>query len=122
LPALLLAARGSMSRLSSARIVPAASFVSSMSRGKQLDAGPTVFTMRHVFEQIFSDDGASLADHISLKQMDLLARHAWSKDERLDLFSNIERSADAIGVLAGASEARGLSFVLRMRADASTMH
>jgi 1-hydroxycarotenoid 3,4-desaturase len=75
--------------------------------GQQLDAGPTVFTMRHVFEQIFSDAGASLADHISLKQMDLLARHAWSKDERLDLFSNIERSADAIGVLAGASEARG---------------
>src|SRR6185436_5901027 len=61
--------------------------------GQQLDAGPTVFTMRHVFEQIFSDAGASLADHISLKQMDLLARHAWSKDERLDLFSNIERSA-----------------------------
>src|SRR5262245_8913798 len=75
--------------------------------GQRLDAGPTVFTMRHVFEEIFSDAGASLTDYIALKQTNLLARHAWSKDERLDLFSDIERSADAIGALAGASEARG---------------
>ena len=37
----------------------------------------------------------------------ILARHAWGADERLDLFADLERSADAIGDFAGAAEAEG---------------
>jgi 1-hydroxycarotenoid 3,4-desaturase len=75
--------------------------------GRQIDAGPTVFTMRWVFDRIFSDAGTTLADHLTLKPLERLARHAWSDSERLDLFADVERSADAIGKFAGAAEAQG---------------
>jgi 1-hydroxycarotenoid 3,4-desaturase len=75
--------------------------------GKRIDAGPTVLTMRHVFDEIFDAAGASLSDYVTLRPTEILARHAWSAAERLDLFTDIERSADAIGAFAGAREARG---------------
>jgi len=73
----------------------------------RIDAGPTVFTMRWVFEALFDDAGASLADYVTLTPVEVLARHAWSERDRLDLFADIDRSADAIGAFAGAAEARG---------------
>ena len=70
-------------------------------------AGPTVFTMRWVFEALFEDAGARLDDHLALDKAELLARHAWTDGGRLDLFADIEASADAIGAFAGAENARG---------------
>jgi 1-hydroxycarotenoid 3,4-desaturase len=75
--------------------------------GARIDAGPTVFTMRWVFDALFDNAGSSLDNHITLKPLDVLARHAWSESERLDLFADIDRSADAIGAFAGAAEAKG---------------
>ncbi len=73
---------------------------------RALDAGPTVFTMRWVFDELFADAGTSLGDHLSLRAAQTLARHAWSRDERLDLFADIERSVDAIGDFSNAAEAK----------------
>jgi 1-hydroxycarotenoid 3,4-desaturase len=73
----------------------------------RIDSGPTVFTLRWVFDGLFDAAGASLDDHVALKPLDVLARHAWSSAERLDLFADIDRSADAIGDFAGAAEAKG---------------
>lgn len=75
--------------------------------GVRIDAGPTVFTMRWVFEELFADAGASLAEWLTLHRATVLARHAWSADERLDLFADVERSAAAIGAFAGVTAARG---------------
>ncbi len=75
--------------------------------GELLDAGPTVFTMRWVFDAIFEDAGASFERAVRLKPLQILARHAWSEHERLDLFADSERSADAIGAFAGREEAEG---------------
>lgn len=75
--------------------------------GQRIDAGPTVFTMRWVFEQIFADAGTRLEDHVTLQPVATLARHAWNADQHLDLFADIERSADAIGDFAGSKEAEG---------------
>ena len=72
-----------------------------------IDGGPTVFTMRWVFEGLFADAGAVLADRLDLQPANVLARHAWRAGGRLDLFADIDRSADAIGDFAGAEEARG---------------
>ena len=58
-----------------------------------LDAGPTVMTMRWVFDEIFDLAGANLDDHLTLSPVDVLARHAWSAAERLDLFTDPIRSA-----------------------------
>jgi 1-hydroxycarotenoid 3,4-desaturase len=75
--------------------------------GARIDAGPTVFTMRWVFDRLFAAAGATLDDHIALKPLEILARHAWSEAERLDLFADTGRSADAIGAFAGAADAKG---------------
>ena len=73
----------------------------------RIDAGPTVLTMRDVFEQIFDDAGDSLDRRLALRPAEVLARHAWNGHARLDLFADPARSADAIGQFAGAAEARG---------------
>jgi 1-hydroxycarotenoid 3,4-desaturase len=70
------------------------------------DAGPTVMTMPWVFEDLFADLGMNLSEHITLKPLDILARHAWDAEQRLDLFSDIPRTQAAIGDFSGAAEAR----------------
>jgi 1-hydroxycarotenoid 3,4-desaturase len=75
--------------------------------GSAIDAGPTVLTMRWAFDELFADAGASLSSWVGLRRIDRIARHAWSDGSRLDLFSDIERSAAAIAVFAGAREAEG---------------
>jgi 1-hydroxycarotenoid 3,4-desaturase len=75
--------------------------------GAGIDAGPTVFTMRWIFESLFADAGASICDHLTLQPAEILARHAWCQGGQLDLFADIGRSADAIGAFAGAKDAQG---------------
>lgn len=75
--------------------------------GASINSGPTVLTMRWVFDALFADAGAALNDHLILHQADLLARHAWSHAETLDLFADTERSVDAIAAFAGRAEADG---------------
>jgi 1-hydroxycarotenoid 3,4-desaturase len=50
--------------------------------------------------------GASFDDHVSLRPLEILARHAWSATERFDLFADINRAAAAVGDFSGAAEAR----------------
>ncbi len=83
--------------------------------GHLLDAGPTVFTLRAVFDQLFADAGTSLDRHLTVRPLNTLARHAWD-DAQLDLFADPQQSAQAIGDFAGAAEARGfLEFCARSR-------
>ena len=69
--------------------------------------GPTVLTMPWVFEKIFAEAGAAFSDQVVLHSAVVLARHAWGPDQRLDLYTDHERSAQAIGEFAGAAEAAG---------------
>jgi 1-hydroxycarotenoid 3,4-desaturase len=71
-----------------------------------VDSGPTVFTMRWVFEDIFRRAGADFGAALTLAKADVLARHWWSAAERLDLFADLGASAGAIGDFAGQAEAR----------------
>jgi 1-hydroxycarotenoid 3,4-desaturase len=73
----------------------------------RIDSGPTVFTMRWVFDELFAELGTALEDHLTLTPLDILARHAWTDRRTLDLFADEDRSADAIGRFAGRSEAEG---------------
>ena len=68
---------------------------------RAVEAGPTVFTMRWVFEEIFSECGADLAAHVGLEPAAILARHAWKPGEYLDLFADSEASEAAIADFAG---------------------
>jgi 1-hydroxycarotenoid 3,4-desaturase len=104
--ALLLSARGVAVTLVERTAEPGGKMRQIEIAGTRVDAGPTVLTMRSVFEEIFAAAGASLSDYVTLRPATILARHAWSATERLDLFADIDRSADAIGIFAGAQEAQ----------------
>ncbi|MEM1344721.1 MAG: 1-hydroxycarotenoid 3,4-desaturase CrtD [Pseudomonadota bacterium] len=67
--------------------------------------GPTVFTMRWVFDALFERLGTRLEDHLSLHRADILARHAWPDGTRLDLFADQARSEAAVAEFAGGEEA-----------------
>lgn len=73
--------------------------------GQPLDAGPTVFTMRWVFENLFNQAGLELSEHLKLDKADLLARHSWQGSESLDLFADLAQSMQAISEFAGNAEA-----------------
>ena len=84
--------------------------------GLPIDAGPTVFTMRWIFSDLFEAAGTSLDDELTLIPAETLARHAWRAGGRLDLFADIDRSADAIGDFSGTDAARGyLAFCKRSK-------
>ena len=72
-------APGSTSPCSTAPPRPAASCAKSRSAASASTRGPTVFTMRWVFDELFAAIGARLDDHLRLRPAEtLLARHAWS--------------------------------------------
>ncbi len=75
--------------------------------GAEIDGGPTVFTYREVFDEVFAACGARLDDHVTARSADVIARHAWDESGTLDLFADPERSAAAVGAFAGAEAARG---------------
>ena len=85
--------------------------------GARIDGGPTVFTMRWVFDELFAQAGTRLEDHLALQPIAVLARHGWVQGgKRLDLFADIDRAAEAIGEFAGPANARGYrDFVARAR-------
>ncbi len=73
----------------------------------QFDSGPTVLTMRWVFEELFERAGDRLESHLKLVPLQTLARHYWSKGQTLDIFADPQQTIDAIGHFAGRAEAEG---------------
>ncbi len=84
----------------------------------RIDAGPTVFTMRSVFEDLFDRCGLAWPDDLILTPTEVLARHAWDgHSHTLDLHPELDRTVDAIGRFAGREEARRyVDFVRRTAA------
>jgi len=70
-----------------------------------VDAGPTVLTMRGVFDDLFRAAGTRLEDHLTLIPQTILARHWWPDGSTLDLYTDPERNAAAIADFAGPHEA-----------------
>jgi 1-hydroxycarotenoid 3,4-desaturase len=117
--ALILAARGVQVILLEQADAPGGKMRQVMVGGRPVEAGPTVLTLRATLERILVEAGLSLDRVIAMQRADVIARHAWSERERLDLYADVARSADAIGHLAGAAAARGF---LEFSAHARRVH
>lgn len=76
------------------------------SKAGPIDAGPTVLTMRHVFDDLLASVGERLEDHVTLIPQDILARHWWPDGSTLDLHANPEDSAAAIRAFSGGKSER----------------
>ncbi|TFL19339.1 1-hydroxycarotenoid 3,4-desaturase CrtD [Jannaschia formosa] len=70
-----------------------------------VDAGPTVLTLRDVFDDLFDACGTTLAAHVTLEPLEVLARHHWEDGSVLDLYPDADRSEAAIAAFAGPKEA-----------------
>ncbi len=81
--------------------------------GRGIDGGPTVFTLKGVFEEIFEEAGDSLSARVPLRTAEVLARHAWPDGSRLDLHADPERSRDAIAGFAGRAAGEGFAAFMR---------
>ncbi|MEE4014885.1 phytoene desaturase family protein [Roseibium sp. FZY0029] len=75
--------------------------------GRVFDAGPTVLTMKWVFDDLLGDVETCLEDQMTLEKADLLARHYWQGGERFDLQADHQANVDAVAELAGRREADG---------------
>jgi len=105
--ALLLANRGIRVTLLEAAAAPGGKIRQVLVDGAAVDSGPTVFTMRWVFDEIFAELGLSTEALLQLQPLHILARHAWRRsDKRLDLYADIRQSADAIGEFSSAAQAQ----------------
>ena len=83
--------------------------------GHAIDCGPTVLTMRWVFEELFRETGAPLETVLETTRPEVLARHAWGETQ-LDLFHDMHRTSDAIGRLSGKHDAEAyLTFAERTK-------
>jgi 1-hydroxycarotenoid 3,4-desaturase len=90
--------------------------------GVPIDSGPTVFTMRWVFDELFAAVGTTLEAELRIQPLSVLARHWWDDGSQLDLHADPAASFDAVAGFAGAHEARRFqAFCERARAVYHTL-
>jgi 1-hydroxycarotenoid 3,4-desaturase len=105
--ALLLANRGLKVTVVEAAAAPGGKMRRLVVDGAAIDAGPTVLTMRWVFEQVLHEAGFSLSDLPALTPLSVLARHAWrGHDKTLNLYADLAQSADAIAQFSNPAQAQ----------------
>ena len=71
-----------------------------------VDAGPTVLTLKHVFEDVFDVLGEKLDEHLDLARLPVIARHFWPDGSTLDLHDTPNMNSKAILDFAGPKAAR----------------
>ena len=64
-------------------------------QGYKFDAGPTVITAPHCFEELFAAAGRTLADYVDFMPVTSFYRLLWSDGGRLDYDGDIERTVAA---------------------------
>lgn len=74
--------------------------------GAAIDSGPTVFTMKWVFDEILARVGTQLERELPIEPLPVIARHAWDDGSALDLFADPGASFDAVARMAGLAEAQ----------------
>jgi len=90
-----------------------------------VDCGPTVFTLKPIFEDIFAAVGLDFDDLVPTRALDILADHHWEDGNRhgnrygasLTLYADTDRTADAIHQFSGGHDAQAF-LALRRRARA----
>lgn len=99
--AIRLALAGQSVTLFEAQLTPGGKMRTVPSAAGPVDAGPTVLTLRQVFDDLFAAAGERLEDHLTLVSQPILARHWWLDGSRLDLHADPEANAAAIAQFAG---------------------
>jgi 1-hydroxycarotenoid 3,4-desaturase len=75
--------------------------------GRLVEAGPTVFTLKSVFEALFDHCGADFDSAVATRPLERIAHHRWPGGASLDLVADPDVNAGLIGRFAGAADAAG---------------
>lgn len=59
----------------------------------RFDTGPSLFTMRHVFDQLFDEVGEDLDEYLDLRSLEVICRYFWNDGTRLSAFQDPDRLA-----------------------------
>ena len=59
-----------------------------------------------MFSNLFTKSDENIDEYVKFNKLDIIARHAWSSDETLDLFSDPQKSFEAVAKFAGIAEAK----------------
>lgn len=86
--------------------------------GFRWDTGPSVITMRHVFEDLFAVAGRRLDDYLTLLPLDPLTRYFYTDGTQLDVVSDLSQMANAINAI----EPRDVEGYLSYLAYAARIH
>ncbi len=103
--AIRLAAQGFAVTLVEAQATPGGKMRALPSPSGPIDAGPTVLTMRQVFDDLFALADERVEDHLTLLPQSVLARHWWPDGSTLDLTGEPAADATRIAAMAGDREA-----------------
>jgi len=82
------------------------------------DTGPSIITMRHVFEDLFAVAGRKLDDYVELMPVDPLTRYFYRDGTRIDATRDLLKMAQQIEKL----DERDVEGYLRFLAYAARMH
>lgn len=86
--------------------------------GYRWDTGPSVITMRHVFEDLFATAGRNLEDYIQLQPVEPLTRYFYRDGTILDASADMSKMANAIEAI----EPRDVEGYLAYLAYAARIH
>ncbi|CAG0997617.1 partial 4,4'-diapolycopene oxygenase, partial [Anaerolineae bacterium] len=75
--------------------------------GCRWDMGPSVITMRHVFEDLFAAAGRRLEDYLTLLPVDPITRCFYPDGSSLDVTADPDVMTERIRALAGENDAQG---------------
>lgn len=113
-----LAARGYRVTVLEKQARPGGKMAEVRANGFRWDTGPSVITMRHVYEQLFALAGRRLEDYVQLVPLQPLTRYFWPDGVVLDAVSDQDAMAENIRVAFGPGEAeryrRFMRYVARL--------
>ena len=97
-----LAARGHQVEVFEANAYPGGKLSAFSLQGYRFDAGPSLFTMPHYVEELFSTTGENPEEHFSYEKIPVVCHYFWEDGTRLKAFADKEallsEIADKLGV------------------------
>ncbi len=75
--------------------------------GFRWDLGPSVITMRHVFEELFESAGRNLEDYLDLQPIEPLTRYFYQDGTVLDISQNLPKTLEQIRMIGGTKDEEG---------------
>ncbi|MCW2307762.1 1-hydroxycarotenoid 3,4-desaturase CrtD [Rhodobium gokarnense] len=117
--AVVLSARGLPVRVIEKAAAPGGKIRTIAVGGAEVDSGPTVMTMKWVFDELLEPAGTSLEAEVGLATASILARHGWQDGARLDLFADTN---DSYAAIAAFSDRRNADGYLRLCEESARIY